>query len=85
MPLNVRERGFLENGASMMMGSKKYPIDRDVGHSCVTGPPAMIPGLTRIAVPVLLLGYRGNQRQYKRTCERYLYHSAIRYLLDQSQ
>ena len=44
----------------MIIDSKKYPIDREVGHSWVTGPPAMIPGLTRIAVPILLLGYNGD-------------------------
>jgi hypothetical protein len=68
----------------MMIGSKKYPIDRDVGHSCVTSPPAMIPGLTRIAVPVLL-SYRENSGEWTRTGERYLYYSTIRHLLDQSQ
>ncbi len=69
----------------MTIGSKKYPIDREAGHSCMTGPPAMIPGLTRIAVPILFLGYRGNQREWKRTCERYFYYGPIRHLLDQSQ
>jgi hypothetical protein len=62
MPVSVRKSGLFENGASMIIGSKKYPIDLEVGHSCVTGPPAMIPGLTRIAVPILLLDYSGNQR-----------------------
>ena len=35
----------------MIIGSKKYPMDRERGHSWTTGPPEMIPGLTRIAVP----------------------------------
>jgi hypothetical protein len=35
-----------------MIGSKKYPTERDKGHSCVIGPPEMIPGLRSMAVPV---------------------------------
>jgi hypothetical protein len=53
-PRRVRASGFFENGASIIMGSKKYPIDRERGHSCTTCPPEMIPGLTRIAVPNLV-------------------------------
>jgi hypothetical protein len=51
MPLRVKASIFFEKGASIMIGSRKYPIEREVGHSCVTGPPEMIPGLRRIAVP----------------------------------
>lgn len=51
IPLKVNASGFFENGASIIIGSKKYPVDRDGGHSWTTGPPEMIPGLTRIAVP----------------------------------
>jgi hypothetical protein len=51
MPLRVKASGFFENGASIIIGSKKYPTDREGGHSCMSGPPEMIPGLTRIAVP----------------------------------
>lgn len=51
IPVSVRFKGFLENGASIMIGSKKYPIDRESGQSCTTGPPEMTPGLRRNAVP----------------------------------
>ena len=51
IPLKVNARGFFENGANMIIGSKKYPTDREGGHSWTTGPPEMIPGLTRMAVP----------------------------------
>jgi hypothetical protein len=53
MPLRVNASGFFENGASMIAGSKKYPTDRESGHSWTTGPPEMIPGFMRIAVPNL--------------------------------
>jgi hypothetical protein len=51
MPFRVKESDLFENGPSITIGSKKYPIDREVGHSCVTDPPEMMPGFTRIAVP----------------------------------
>ena len=51
IPLRVNASGFFENGASIIIGSRKYPIDRERGHSWTSGPPEMIPGLTRIAVP----------------------------------
>lgn len=54
IPLKVNASGFFENGANMIIGSKKYPTDRERGHSWTTGPPEMIPGLTRIAVPNLV-------------------------------
>jgi hypothetical protein len=54
MPLSVKASGFFEKGASIIIGSKKYPIDREGGHSCMSGPPEIIPGLTRIAVPDLV-------------------------------
>jgi hypothetical protein len=54
MPLKVNASGFFENGASIIIGSRKYPIDRERGHSWTTGPPEIIPGLTRIAVPNLI-------------------------------
>jgi hypothetical protein len=37
----------------MIIGSRKYPIDREMGHSCDMGPPNMIPGLSKIAVPTI--------------------------------
>ena len=54
MPLRVKASSFFENGESMIIGSRKYPIDREIGHSCVTGPPEMMPGLTSIAVPIIV-------------------------------
>jgi len=50
-PASVRFKGFLEKGASMMTGSRKYPTERDNGQSWTITPPEMIPGLRRRAVP----------------------------------
>ena len=41
----------MEKGASITIGSKKYPIERERGHSCVIEPPVITPGLTKMAVP----------------------------------
>jgi hypothetical protein len=35
-----------------MIGSRKYPTERERGHSWTTEPPEMTPGLRRSAVPV---------------------------------
>jgi len=50
-PASVRFKGFLEKGASIMTGSRKYPTERDNGQSWTITPPEMIPGLRRRAVP----------------------------------
>lgn len=54
IPLKVNASGFFENGANIIIGSRKYPTDLERGHSWTTGPPEMIPGLTRMAVPNLV-------------------------------
>ena len=54
MPRIVNCNGFFAKGASMMIGSIKYPTERDKGHSCVIGPPEMIPGLRSMAVPLYI-------------------------------
>jgi hypothetical protein len=51
-PRRVTLNGFLAKGARRSNGSKKYPTERAKGHSCVTEPPLMIPGLRRTEVPV---------------------------------
>lgn len=52
IPLRVRWKGFLENGASITRGSRKNPIDRETGQSCSIFPPVITPGFSRIEVPV---------------------------------
>lgn len=51
IPLIVRCMGFFANGARIITGSRKYPIERDSGQSCVTFPPEMTPGFKSIEVP----------------------------------
>jgi hypothetical protein len=51
IPRKVSCRDFFANGASITIGSRKYPIDLDRGQSCDTGPPDIIPGLSMMAVP----------------------------------
>lgn len=46
-----------------MIGSRKYPTERDKGQSWVMGPPAMIPGFSRIAVPSKRIGW--SERPHK--------------------
>ncbi len=52
IPLRVRWRGILQNGASRMTGSKKKPTARERGQSCSILPPEITPGTRRTDVPL---------------------------------
>mmetsp|Transcript_10017 Transcript_10017/g.11963 ORF Transcript_10017/g.11963 Transcript_10017/m.11963 type:complete len:214 (+) Transcript_10017:293-934(+) len=55
-PVSVISVGFFPNMEISNKGSKKYPIPRDVGHSCFnSNPPSMAPGLYLSFVPVSLM------------------------------
>lgn len=53
------------------MGSKKYPMDLESGHSWVTGPPLITPGFTRTEVPKKKFYQCTEGRKYKRETYRY--------------
>ncbi len=70
----------------MMIGSRKYPTERESGQSCVIGPPSMIPGFTRIAVPASRHELEpAREDSGLRTRDGYFYDSAIRYSFQEPQ
>ena len=62
-----------------MMGSRKYPTERDNGHSCVTDPPVIMPGCSSSDAPWIWARISRGTEQNKS-----LAHTSIRNLDDRS-